>query len=270
MTAIALFSAVRIITLSYGLDLRPDALAEEGDRRFWLSEQSPHDNDSLFGRLSKRDRERLLNHIRFPGDREALFGKEALVGLAIADHELTNWSGLKSLRENLPPGAEAILSAPQKDQEAENARKACLVWAYSAALADYLAKRLPEAKMGDEAASFLSDVILSGPLSLKPDDAFSVIETIIKESPGNKPLKSALSVYRKTCSLRFQASLRDYYALVEKTTGRVRELYLKGVEAYANEDYRTALFYWREVLKLDPDHEEAKRGAEKAERMLGK
>ncbi len=271
--AISLFAAVKVVSLGYGLDLSPDVLVEEDGTRFWLSEQKPSRNDSLFDQLSRKDREKLLNHMRFPGDREALFGRDALVSLAVAEHDFNNWSGPKILRDNLPPGAEALLSSFQKDESAEAARKACLAWAYSAALADWLALKLPDAKLSDEAAAFLSDIVFSGPLAMKPDDALSVLKTVAKESPGSKPLKSILSLHRKTCSLRFQSSLRDYYALVEKTagkSGKVRELYLKGVEAYASEDYRTALFYWKEVLKIDPNHEDAKRGAEKAEKMLGR
>ncbi len=271
--AISLFAAVKIVDLGYGLDLSPDVLIEEDDKQFWLSDQKPSQNNNLFDRLSRKDRGKLLGHIRFPGDREALFGRDALVLLAVAEHDLNNWSGPKILKDNLPPGADALLSSFQKDESAENARKASIAWAYSAALADWLAAKLPDAKVSDAAALFLSDVVFSGPIAMRPDDALSVIKTVAKESPGSKPLKSILSLYRKTCSLRFQSSLKDYYGLIEKTTGksgRVRELYLKGVEAYASEDYRTALFYWKEVLKIDPNHQDAKRGAEKAEKMLGR
>ena len=270
---LALTASVKVVSLGYGLDLSPDAMVEEDGRAFWLSEQKPSFNDSLFRRLSKGDKEKLLGHLRFPGDRERIFGRDALVDLAMADHDLSGWSGPKTLRANLPPGAEALLYAPQRDEAAEKARKTCLVWAYSAALADWLAERFPDAKMSDGAGDFLSEIVFSGPISVKPEEAVSAIRTIADGFPGNKPLKSILDIYRRTCSLRFQSALRDYYALVEKTTGtarKVRELYLKGVEAYAGEDYRTALFYWKEVLKLDPNHEEAKRGVEKAEKLLGR
>ncbi|MGB9590565.1 MAG: hypothetical protein ACPL68_06725, partial [Candidatus Hydrothermia bacterium] len=246
---------------------------EKDGKRFWLSEQKPSFNDSIFAELSKKDKEKLLGHIRFPGDREAIFGRDALIPLAMAEHDLNNWSGLKVIKENLPPGAEALILAFQKDGSAESARKACLAWAYSAALAEWLAAKLPEAKLSDEAAGFLSDILFSGPVSMRPDDALSAVKTVVKEFPGSKPLESVLSLYRKTCSLRFQSGLKDYYTLAEKSSGKsrkVRELYLKGVEAYANEDYRTALFYWKEVLKIDPKHEDAKKGAEKAEKMLGR
>lgn len=268
---IALTAFTKVTNLGYGLDLSPDVMVEEDGREFWLSEQKPSFNDSLFGRLSKRDREKLLGHLRFPGDRERIFGRDALVDLAIAEHDLSSWSGPKSLRNDLSPGAEALISAFQKDKTAEQARKICLAWAYSAALADWLARKFPDAKVSDGAADFLSEVMFSGPIAMGPDEAVSVIQAIVNESPGDKPLKSILSIHKRTCSLRFQSALRDYYVLVEKTTGssgKARELYLKGIEAYAGEDYRTALFYWKEVLKIDPDHEDAKRGVEKAEKML--
>lgn len=47
-------------------------------------------------------------------------------------------------------------------------------------------------------------------------------------------------------------------------------LYLKGVEAYRWEDFATAIFYWEKVLELDPNHEKAKRGIERAKKYLGK
>jgi len=270
---VALTASVKVVDLGYGLDLSPDVMVEEDGRGFWLSEQRPSFNDSVFARLSKRDKEKVLGHIRFPGDRERIFGKNALVELAMAEHELSAWSGPKALRANLPPGAEALLSAFQEDEAAERARKTCLVWAYSAALADWLDGNLPDVKLSDGAGDFLSEIVFSGPVAMRPDEAAALIQKVMKKSPGTRPLRPILSIYRKTCSLRFQSALKDYYALAEKargSSGRVRDLYLKGVESYANEDYRTALFYWREVLKLDPNHEDAKRGVEKAERMLGR
>ncbi len=47
-------------------------------------------------------------------------------------------------------------------------------------------------------------------------------------------------------------------------------LYLKGVEAYRWEDFATAIYYWEQVLALDPNHEKAKRGIERAKKYLGK
>ena len=47
-------------------------------------------------------------------------------------------------------------------------------------------------------------------------------------------------------------------------------LYLKGVEAYRWEDFATAIYYWEKVLELDPNHEKAKRGIERAKKYLGK
>jgi len=46
-------------------------------------------------------------------------------------------------------------------------------------------------------------------------------------------------------------------------------LYLKGVEAYRWEDFATAIYYWEKVLELDPNHEKAKRGIERAKKYLG-
>ncbi|MEO0180527.1 MAG: tetratricopeptide repeat protein [candidate division WOR-3 bacterium] len=50
----------------------------------------------------------------------------------------------------------------------------------------------------------------------------------------------------------------------------IEVLYLKGVEAYRWEDFATAIYYWERVLELDPNHEKAKRGIERAKKYLSK
>ncbi|MEO0248762.1 MAG: hypothetical protein ABIN58_04335 [candidate division WOR-3 bacterium] len=54
------------------------------------------------------------------------------------------------------------------------------------------------------------------------------------------------------------------------TAEDIEILYLKGVEAYRWEDFATAIYYWEQVLALDPNHEKAKRGIERAKKYLGK
>jgi tetratricopeptide (TPR) repeat protein len=46
------------------------------------------------------------------------------------------------------------------------------------------------------------------------------------------------------------------------------DLYLKGVEAYTQEDFSTAIFYWTKVLEVVPDHENARRNIHRAEQKL--
>ncbi len=49
----------------------------------------------------------------------------------------------------------------------------------------------------------------------------------------------------------------------------IEALYLKGVEAYRWGEYKLAIQYWQEVLKLDPNNEKAKKGIARARKYLG-
>lgn len=49
---------------------------------------------------------------------------------------------------------------------------------------------------------------------------------------------------------------------------KVSDLYMKGVNAYTEEKYQTAVFYWKRVLELDPGHENARRNIARAEEKL--
>ncbi len=48
----------------------------------------------------------------------------------------------------------------------------------------------------------------------------------------------------------------------------VSDLYMKGVNAYTEEKYQTAIFYWKRVLELEPTHENARRNIARAEEKL--
>ena len=49
----------------------------------------------------------------------------------------------------------------------------------------------------------------------------------------------------------------------------IKTLYLKGLDAYTKQDYKTAIYYWNKVLELDPDNEKAKQGIKRAKQYLG-
>ncbi|MEM4707846.1 MAG: tetratricopeptide repeat protein [Candidatus Anstonellales archaeon] len=55
----------------------------------------------------------------------------------------------------------------------------------------------------------------------------------------------------------------------EKKEPTSEELYLRGVDAYKNGDYKTAIEYFKQALKLDPNNEKAKKGLERSEAKLG-
>lgn len=48
----------------------------------------------------------------------------------------------------------------------------------------------------------------------------------------------------------------------------VSDLYLKGIQAYTQGDYETAIFYWEKVLTINPDNRNAKKNIERAKRRL--
>ena len=50
----------------------------------------------------------------------------------------------------------------------------------------------------------------------------------------------------------------------------LREYYIRGIEAYAHEDYEEAIFWWEKVLQIDPNFEKARRNIERAKFYLSK
>ncbi|MBN2620735.1 PorV/PorQ family protein [candidate division WOR-3 bacterium] len=50
--------------------------------------------------------------------------------------------------------------------------------------------------------------------------------------------------------------------------GDVKELYMKGVNAYTQEKYQLAIQYWKRVLEIDPNHTNAQRNIKRAEEKL--
>lgn len=48
----------------------------------------------------------------------------------------------------------------------------------------------------------------------------------------------------------------------------VNDLYMKGVAAYTQEKYQLAVFYWKRVLEIDPNHANAARNVQRAEEKV--
>jgi tetratricopeptide (TPR) repeat protein len=48
----------------------------------------------------------------------------------------------------------------------------------------------------------------------------------------------------------------------------VNDLYMKGITAYTQENYQLAVFYWKRVLEIDPNHDNAARNIIRAEEKL--
>jgi len=55
---------------------------------------------------------------------------------------------------------------------------------------------------------------------------------------------------------------------LEQNTEKAAELYVQGVEAYTRGDLKSAVATWRRVLEFDPDHRDAKRGIDRANKRL--
>ena len=54
------------------------------------------------------------------------------------------------------------------------------------------------------------------------------------------------------------------------TKEEIADLYFKGIAAYTNDDFETAMFYWEKVLQFNPEHENAKRNIERARAKLSR
>ena len=57
---------------------------------------------------------------------------------------------------------------------------------------------------------------------------------------------------------------------MSKGKDRVTDLYLKGIAAYTQDDFETAIFYWEKVLQFDPEHENAGRNVRRARAKLSR
>ncbi len=52
--------------------------------------------------------------------------------------------------------------------------------------------------------------------------------------------------------------------------GEIADLYFKGIAAYTNDDFETAILYWEKVLQFDPEHDNARRNIERARAKLSR
>ena len=46
----------------------------------------------------------------------------------------------------------------------------------------------------------------------------------------------------------------------------IEELYLKGIEAYTNDEFRLAVKYWQKCLDIKPDYSKAQKNIAKAQK----
>jgi len=88
-----------------------------------------------------------------------------------------------------------------------------------------------------------------------------------KYGPAETEFKLALS-YDET-----NITAQEYMAKIAgrrkpPETQDVSDLYMKGINAYTEEKYQLALFYWKRVLEIDPANVNAKRNAARAEEKL--
>ncbi|MRR09419.1 tetratricopeptide repeat protein [bacterium] len=60
-------------------------------------------------------------------------------------------------------------------------------------------------------------------------------------------------------------------ANAQRASGRrddLNDLYLKGINAYTQEEYEQAIAYWQQVMEIDPGHTNARRNIERARQKL--
>ncbi len=50
----------------------------------------------------------------------------------------------------------------------------------------------------------------------------------------------------------------------------IRQYYINGINAYAKDDFETAIYWWKKILEIDPENEKAKQAIKRAEMHLQK
>ncbi len=266
---ITLLMAAKLVALSYNLALQPDALVQIQGDTVWLSQTQ--DPESVLAQLPERQQRQLLDHILFPGDRARIFGQDALLGLSVLHHKLGRFARVKKMKRWLPPGAFKLITSYHKDPSTAQAKNVCLAAAYDVAFAEYLLDNGSDIKMKPAGLEFLQKVILSGSVSMSPEQALKVMRSAA-DPKGKSPVQVLMAFKRKR-SKAYSAALSDYYALVQKSSPKARkaqEYYLKGVDAYAEGDYSRAIVWWTKAQKLDPENQEIKTALEKARKLAGK
>jgi tetratricopeptide (TPR) repeat protein len=88
-----------------------------------------------------------------------------------------------------------------------------------------------------------------------------------KYGPAETELKLALS-YDETNITAQQYLAKIAAQKKNPALEDVNELYMKGVNAYTEEKYQLAVFYWKRVLEIDPANTNAKRNMARAEEKL--
>ena len=54
------------------------------------------------------------------------------------------------------------------------------------------------------------------------------------------------------------------------TAQELHEWYLRGVDAYAKDDFKGAIYWWKKILQVDPTNVKAREGIKRAEANLKK
>ncbi len=90
----------------------------------------------------------------------------------------------------------------------------------------------------------------------------------LRLDPENKRAKAILSQAKSRAVAVAKKREEKTKPLVDQK--KVQELYLLGIQAYVNQDYESAIYYWEQVLKLDPNHEKARKNLQRAKKKLGK
>jgi len=88
-----------------------------------------------------------------------------------------------------------------------------------------------------------------------------------KFGPAETEFKMALNLDRRNSTAN--EYLEKIKSEKKEVSGEdIDELYMKGITAYTQENYQTAVFYWQRILEIDPAHVNAKRNLARAEEKL--
>lgn len=107
----------------------------------------------------------------------------------------------------------------------------------------------------------------------KNQDQVSSLLSQAKTSYTQKDYKKAEELFRKVMvadsnNIEAQGYLDKIKSMNIYSVEDIEDLYLKGIEAYTNNDYRMAVKFWEKCLEIKPDYEKAIKNIEKAKKKI--
>ncbi len=184
--------------------------------------------------------------------------------------------------------AKEIFSSIYNETKSEKSKK--YLDMTNAKISEYIDKKINELEKQLKKNNF-NYVIKTGKKLLKYKTKQSKINSLISKAETNKKayidtwLNKAISQYNaknyKKAEEFFQRVIvidtlnktaSDYLKKIKSkniySSEDIGELYLKGIEAYTNNNYKLAIKYWEQCLDINPNYKKASKNIEKAKKKL--